>query len=97
VLFVLEAPLFRFIPLPVISAIILSSVFTMPNWQEIPHLIKAPILDAAGWVATSFLTIVTDIPTAVAVGMLIGMFIYIRKKPGMSTWEGAAGGDRPAG
>jgi len=97
VFLVLGAPLFRFIPLPVISAIILSSVFSMANWQEIPHLIKAPILNSAAWVATSVLTIVTDIPIAVAVGMLIGMFIYIRKKQGMSTWEGAAGGDRPAG
>ena len=76
----LMAPLFRFIPLPVISAIILSSVFSMTNWQEFPHLIKAPTLEAAAWVATSLLTIVTDLPIAIAVGMLIGMFLYIRKK-----------------
>jgi SulP family sulfate permease len=91
----LMVPLFRFIPLPVISALILSSVFSMTNWQEIPHLIKAPILEAAAWVATSLLTIVTDLPIAIAVGMLIGMFIYIRKNPGMTSWEGTAGRNRP--
>ena len=91
------APLFRFIPLPVISVLILSSLFSMTNWQEIPHLIKAPTLEAAAWVATSLLTIVTDLPIAIAVGMLIGMFIYIRKKPGMTSWEGAAGRHRPPG
>ncbi|MBZ5688016.1 MAG: hypothetical protein LAP86_23630 [Acidobacteriia bacterium] len=87
----LMAPLFRFIPLSVISVLILSSVFSMTNWQEFPHLIKAPILGAAAWVATSLLTIVTDLPIAIAVGMLIGMFIYIRKTPGMTR----GGGGRP--
>jgi SulP family sulfate permease len=78
-------PLFRFIPLPVISAIILSSVFSLTNWQEIPELIKAPTLEAAAWVATSLLTIVTDLPIAIAVGMLIGMFLYISQKPAILT------------
>jgi len=75
------APLFRYIPLPVISAIILSSVFSMTNWQEVLQLMEVPRIEAAAWVATSFLTIVTDLPIAIAVGMLIGMFLYIRKKP----------------
>jgi len=77
----LMAPLFRFIPLPVISAIILSSVFRMTNWQEVLQLMEVPRIEAAAWVATSFLTIVTDLPIAIAVGMLIGMFLYVRKKP----------------
>jgi SulP family sulfate permease len=77
----LMAPLFRFIPLPVISAIILSSIFSMTNWQEVLQLMEVPRIEAAAWVATSFLTIVTDLPIAIAVGMLIGMFLYIRKKP----------------
>jgi len=75
------APLFRFIPLPVISAIILSSVFSMTNWQEVLRLMKVPRIEAAAWVATSLLTIITDLPTAIAVGMLIGMFFFIRTKP----------------
>ena len=91
------APLFRFIPLPVISVIILSSVFSMTNWQEVLRLMKVPSIEAAAWVATSLLTIITDLPTAIAVGMLIGMFIYIRKKPGMTSWEGAGGRQRPPG
>ena len=75
------APLFRFIPLPVISALILSSVFSMTNWQEVLRLIEVRRIEAAVWVATSLLTIVTDLPIAIAVGMLIGIFLYIRKKP----------------
>ena len=81
VFLLLMAPLFRFIPLPVISVLILSGVFNMTNWREVLRLMKVPRIEAAAWVATSFLTIVTNLPIAIAVGMLIGMFLYIRKKP----------------
>jgi len=81
----LMAPLFRFIPMPVISVLILSSVFSMTNWKEVLQLIQVPRIEAAAWVATSLLTIVTDLPIAIAVGMLIGMFLYIRKKPAILT------------
>ena len=77
----LMAPLFRFIPLPVISMLILSSVFSMTNWRVVLRLMKVPSIEAAAWVATFVLTIVADLPIAIAVGMLIGMFLYIRKKP----------------
>ena len=81
----LMAPLFRFIPMPVISALILSSVFSMTNWREILRLMKVPSIEAAAWVATSVLTIVVDLPIAIAVGMLIAMFLYIRKRPAILT------------
>jgi SulP family sulfate permease len=81
----LMAPLFRFIPLPVISVIVLSSVFSMTKWQEVLRLMRVPSIEAAAWVATSLLTIITDLLTAIAVGMLIGMFLYIRKNPAILT------------
>ena len=81
----LMAGFLRFIPLSVLSALILSSVFSMMNWQEILSLMKAPRMEAAAWVATSLLTIVTDLPTAIALGMLIGIFLYIRNKPEVSS------------
>ena len=77
----LMAALLRFIPLSVLSALILSSVFSMTNWQEILSFIKARHIDLVAWVATSLLIIVTDLPTAIALGMLIGIFLYIRNKP----------------
>src|SRR5258708_7238542 len=96
VFLLLMTPLFRFIPLPVISALILSSVLGMAHWRNVLRLIDVPPVGAAAWVATSLLTILTDLPLAIAVGMLIGVFIHIRKKPGMSTWEEAASSDRLA-
>lgn len=69
----------RFIPLPVISALILSSVFHMTNWREIHYLTKRPRFELVVWGATSVLTIFADLPIAIAVGMFIEMFLYIRK------------------
>jgi sulfate permease, SulP family len=73
------APILRFIPLPVISALILSSVFRMTNWREVFQFTKGPRIEAAAWVAVSCL-IVADMPIAIAAGLLIGMFLHIRKK-----------------
>jgi MFS superfamily sulfate permease-like transporter len=50
-------------------------------WQEILQLIRAPRFEVVAWAATSLLTIFADLPVAIAVGMLIGMFLHIRKKP----------------
>ena len=80
VLLLLIAPLVRFIPLPVISAIILASVCGMTNWREIPQLIKDRRLESGAWLATSFLTVATDLPVAIAAGMLIALFLYVRQQ-----------------
>jgi SulP family sulfate permease len=80
VFLLLLAPLVRFIPLPVISAIILASLCNMTNWREIPQLIKGQPLAAGAWLATSFLTIATDLPIAIAAGMFIALFLYVRKR-----------------
>jgi len=82
VFLLLMEPLLRFIPLPVISALIVSSVFWMTNWREVFQFMKVPWIEAAAWAAICFLMIVVDIPIAIAVGLLIGMFLHIRKKPG---------------
>jgi sulfate permease, SulP family len=79
VFLLLMAPLVRFIPLPMISAMILASVCGMTNWWEIPQLMKGRRIEAGAWLATSFLTIATDLPIAITAGMLIALFLYVRK------------------
>jgi len=86
----LMAPLVRFIPLAMISALILSSFLVMTTWQEIPRLLKGPRFEAVAWAAISLLTIFADLPAAIAVGTLIGMFLYIRKRPAILS-KAAAG------
>jgi SulP family sulfate permease len=79
-LFVLAAPIVPFIPLPVISAVLVSSVLTMSHWKEVRRLVKLSWSNACAWLATTLLTIITDLLTAIAVGMLIGVFLYIRER-----------------
>jgi SulP family sulfate permease len=78
--FFLAVPLVSSIPLPVISAILLSNVLSMSHWREVPRLVKLSWSNACAWLATALLTITTDLLTAIAVGMLIGMFLYIQKR-----------------
>ena len=81
VFLLLMAPLVRFIPLPVTSALILASVVGMMNWREVHRFMKVPSVEAFALVATCFLVIVTELPIAVTVGLFIAMFLRIRKKP----------------
>src|ERR1019366_9499365 len=61
--FFLTVPFVPFIPLPVISGILLSSVCSMSHWREIPRIVKLSRSDACAWLATAMLTITTDLLT----------------------------------
>ena len=71
--------LIRFIPLPVISALILSCVCNMTHWRQIPKVIKGTRAEVAAWLVISILTIVADLATAIAIGMFFSIFLYIRR------------------
>jgi SulP family sulfate permease len=78
-LLVLLAPLFPFIPIAVISGIVLASVCSMARWPDISQLIRGPRLELGGWLATFLLTVAAELPVAIAVGMLIALFLYGRE------------------
>jgi SulP family sulfate permease len=71
--------LVRFVPLPVISVLILSYVCNMSHWREIPKVIRRARADVLAWLAISILTVATDFAIAIVVGMLFSIFLYIRK------------------
>jgi len=75
----LTAPVVRLIPHPVISALVLSSVLSMTRWREIHGLRKERRIEGGAWAATLLLTIIVDLPIAIALGMFTGMFLYIRR------------------
>ncbi len=66
------------IPLPVISGILLASVCTMSHWGEIPARVSRR--NAGAWLASSLLAVATDLLTAVAVGMFIGIFLGVQDR-----------------
>ena len=61
------------------SAILMSNVLTLSQWREVPCLVRLSWGNACAWLATSLITMTTDLLTAVAAAMLIGMFLYIQK------------------
>jgi SulP family sulfate permease len=73
-------PLLPFIPLPVVSGIVVESIRSMASWREISHLLKGRRLELGAWLATSLLTVTADLPVAVAAGMLIALFLYSQQR-----------------
>jgi SulP family sulfate permease len=78
-LLLVAAPLAHFIPLPVISALVLSSIFGMVSWREVPRVRKASRLEVLTWIAISLLTILANLPAAISAGVVLGALLYARK------------------
>jgi len=73
------APLARFVPLPVLSAILLVVAYNMGEWREIPELLRLTKTDVAVWVVTFELTVFADLTIAVGVGMVLAGLLFIRR------------------
>ena len=73
------APLARFVPLAVLSAILLVVAYNMGEWQEIPELFKLSKLEIGTWLVTFLLTVFADLTVAVEAGMIMAVLVFIRK------------------
>ncbi|HMC75566.1 MAG TPA: SulP family inorganic anion transporter [Vicinamibacterales bacterium] len=73
------APLARFIPMPVLAAILLMVAWNMGEWHEIPKLLRLTRTDVAVWIATFALTVFADLTIAVEVGMALAALTFIRR------------------
>jgi SulP family sulfate permease len=73
------APLARFIPMPVLAAILLLVSWNMGEWHEIPKLLRLTKTDIAVWVVTFGLTVFADLTVAVEVGMALAGLTFIRR------------------
>ena len=51
----------------------------MGEWAEIPELLKLTKMDISVWLVTFVLTVFADLTVAVEVGMVLAMFLFIRK------------------
>lgn len=79
------APLARFIPLSVLSAILLVVSYNMGEWREIPELLKLTPLEIGTWLITFGLTVFADLTVAVEAGMILAALVYIRKVTATTT------------
>src|SRR5450755_1476875 len=73
------APMAKFIPLTVLSAILFVVAYNMGEWREIPELLKLPKLEVGTWLLTFTLTVFADLTVAVEAGMIMGALVFIRK------------------
>jgi SulP family sulfate permease len=73
------APLAKFIPLAVLSAILMVVAYNMGEWKEIPKLLKLTWADISVWAITFGLTVFADLTVAVEVGIVLAALLFIRK------------------
>jgi SulP family sulfate permease len=76
---IVAAPLARFIPMPVLAAILLMVSWNMGEWHEIPKLLRLTRTDVAVWAVTFGLTVFADLTLAVEVGMVLAALTFIRR------------------
>jgi SulP family sulfate permease len=73
------APIAKFIPLAVLSAILFVVSYNMGEWAEIPELLKLSRLEIGTWMITFGLTVFADLTVAVEAGMIMAALVFIRK------------------
>ncbi len=73
------APLAQYIPLAVLSAILLVVSYNMGEWREIPKLLKLSFATISVWLVTFSLTVFADLTIAVEFGIVLAALLFIRK------------------
>ncbi len=79
VIILVAAPLAKFIPLAVLSAVLVVVAFNMGEWHQFRRLAKWPKSDSAVFLAVFALTVLTDLPKAVLVGMVLASVLFINR------------------
>jgi SulP family sulfate permease len=79
------APLARFSPLAVLSAILMVVCYNMGEWHELPEIFKLPRLEISVWLMTLLLTVFADLTVAVEGGMILATLVFVRKVTATTT------------
>lgn len=78
VIMLVAAPLARFIPLAVLSAVLIVVAINMGDWREFKNLPRYPRSDAIVFLLTFTLTIIFGLTQAVFAGLLVACLLFIR-------------------
>jgi SulP family sulfate permease len=79
IVLLVAAPLARFVPMPVLAAILFVVSYNMGEWHEIPKLLRLTKTDISVWLVTFGLTVFADLTLAVEVGMVLAALLFIRR------------------
>jgi SulP family sulfate permease len=73
------APLARFIPLAVLSAVLVNVAIHMGEWHNFGRLPRWPRSDAVVFLAAFALTVIIDLTVAVEIGMVLAAILFIKR------------------
>ncbi len=73
------APLVSQIPLAALAAVLMMVAWNMSELEHFIHLFKAPIGDRVVLMATFLLTVLVDLTTGVEVGMILAVFLFVKR------------------
>jgi SulP family sulfate permease len=79
------APLASYIPMAILSGILMMTAYGMGEWKQIPELLRLTRAEVLVWLITLSLTILADLTVAVEVGMILAALLFIRNVTATTT------------
>ncbi len=78
-LMVVFAPFAKMIPLTALAAILVVVAFNMFEWHSFVALLRGPKSDMAVLMTTFSLTVILDLTVAIEVGMVLAVFLFMKR------------------
>lgn len=72
-------PLAKLIPMTALASVLIVVAFNMGEWKVFARMMKAPKSDMIVLVLTFILTVIFDLVIAIEAGMVLAMFLWIRR------------------
>ena len=79
------APLVSYVPMAMLSGILMIVAYNMGEWREIPQLLKLTKTDISIWLVTFALTVFADLTVAVEAGMILAALLFISRVAATTT------------
>ena len=79
VIILVAAPLAKYIPLAVLSAVLVNVAMHMGEWHNFGRLPKWPKCDTAVFLTAFGLTVIVDLTVAVEIGMVLAAVLFIKR------------------
>ncbi len=67
------------IPMPTLAGILVVVAYNMSEWESFLTVLKGPRSDIAVMLTTFFLTVIIDLTVAIEIGMVLAVFLFMRK------------------
>lgn len=78
-------PLAKLIPLSSLAAILFVVAYNMSEWREFKNLFSSPKSDVFVLIVTFLLTVLVDLVVAIEVGMVLAVFLFMRRMSEISS------------